>query len=312
MHAIITADSAFRHQVPSGHPERPERYTAVMSAIADSASSWQHYDAPHADVEQLLGVHSQSYIDGLFTQTSGLPLPDGRLVQLDGDTYAGPDSLDAALCGAGAACLAVDLVMQEQHKTVFSAMRPPGHHAEPDRAMGFCLFSNAAIAARHAQQKWGVERVAVLDFDVHHGNGTQAAFWAEKDLFYASSHQMPLYPGTGAREETGLYHQIYNLPLPQGCSGEQFLQGWRNILLPAIEQADCGLIIISAGFDGHRDDPLGGLELTAADFAALTTDIVQLAQKTANGRVVSLLEGGYDLNALYECVKAHLDSLGHN
>ncbi len=307
MTLILTDESAGRHQTPSGHPERPERYSAVLSAIAGAGLA--AVTAPLATREQLELVHSPAYLEMIFETLEGHDFSDGRLIQLDGDTFAGPDSLEAALRGAGAACLAVDKVMSGQACSVFSAMRPPGHHAEPDRAMGFCLFSNAAIAAFHAAQKWPVKRVAVLDFDVHHGNGTQAAFWDQPDFFYASSHQMPLYPGTGGADERGLHNTILNLPLDEGTDGTEFLAGWRNILLPFIAEAKCDLIILSAGFDAHSRDPLGGLQIEAEDFAALTTDIVHLAKDTAAGGVVSLLEGGYDLHGLESALAAHLNSL---
>ena len=231
-----------------------------------------------------------------------------RLYQLDGDTYAGPDSLEAGLRGAGGACFLVDQVMR-QGGNGFSAMRPPGHHAEPDRAMGFCLFSSAAIAARHAQDAHGAGRVAVLDFDVHHGNGTQAAFWDHKDLFYASSHQMPLYPGTGAADEGGAHNNIFNLPFAAGTCGADILAGWRDHLLPAVAGARPDLIIISAGFDAHKDDPLGGLGMSTDDFAALTRDIAELAADCCGGRFISVLEGGYNLDALGASVLAHLSVL---
>jgi len=311
MAVVITDEGALAHQVPPGHPERPARYKAVCAAIETAGPHWRSEQAAPASYEQLCLVHHSNYIDSIFAAVEGLDTAD-RLLQLDNDTYAGPGSLPAALNGAGAACRAVDLVMTEgQRGAVFSALRPPGHHAEPDRAMGFCIFSNAAIAARHAQEKWGTGRVAVLDFDVHHGNGTQAAFWSQKDLIYASSHQMPLYPGTGDKSETGDFGTIFNLPLSSGCSGEAFLQGWREHLLPRVRECGCDLVIISAGFDAHRRDPLGGLNVDTGDFAALTADIIALADEKAQGRVISLLEGGYDLDALRDSVSAHMTALGH-
>ena len=307
MTLILSDDSAGRHQTPPGHPERPERYQAVTAALA--ASGLRVENAPLARRDQLALVHSERYLDMIFGTLEEQDFSDSRLVQLDADTYAGPDSLEAALRGAGAACLGVDKVMSGTEQSVFSAMRPPGHHAEPERAMGFCLFSNAAIAAFHAADKWQARRVAVLDFDVHHGNGTQAAFWHEENFFYASSHQMPLYPGSGSAEERGAYNNILNLPLPEGTGGATFLAGWREVLLPFIAEAECDLIILSAGFDAHSRDPLGGLQMEAEDFAALTRDIVALAAQTPAGGLISLLEGGYDLQGLQTSVSAHLHEL---
>lgn len=307
MAIILSDESAGRHQTPAGHPERAERYEAVITAM--SASGLPVEGAPAASRDALALVHSTRYLDMIFDMLDGHDFADGRLVQLDGDTYAGPDSLEAALRGVGAALLGVDKIMSGQENAVFSAMRPPGHHAEPERAMGFCLFSNAAVAACHAMKRWDAKRVAVLDFDVHHGNGTQAAFWHEPDLFYASSHQMPLYPGTGAAEERGAFDNIRNLPLAEGTKGAEFLAGWREELLPFIAAARCDLIIISAGFDAHSRDPLGGLNIEAEDFAALTQDIIALAQQTSAGGLLSLLEGGYDLQALEQSVAAHLQVL---
>ena len=301
--------SAGAHQTPNGHPEQQARYHAVMTACQPHIDTfWQTDPAPEASYDQLCLVHIPAYIDGLMSDLAPAGLSADRLYQLDGDTYAGLDSLEAGLRGAGGACFLVDQVMR-QGGNGFSAMRPPGHHAEPDRAMGFCLFSSAAIAARHAQDAHGAGRVAVLDFDVHHGNGTQAAFWDHKDLFYASSHQMPLYPGTGAADEGGAHNNIFNLPFAAGTGGADILAGWRDHLLPAVAGARPDLIIISAGFDAHEDDPLGGLGMSTDDFAALTRDIAELAADCCGGRLISVLEGGYNLDALGASVLAHLSVL---
>ena len=307
--AFIIHEVSSQHEVPAGHPERPERHSAIINAMGDDFAHWAHHQAPEASRTQLELVHHVDYIAQIFAATEGT----NSLVPLDADTWAGPHSLETALRAAGGACLAVDLVMQGAASTAFSAMRPPGHHAEPDRAMGFCLFSSAAIAARHAQQVWGIERVAVVDFDVHHGNGTQAAFWDDGSLIYASSHQMPLYPGTGAASEQGAHNNIFNLPCAPGTSGTEIIRGWREALLPEIVEAAPSLIIISAGFDAHINDPLGGLGMQSADFATLTTAIgecaAQIADATGACHVVSLLEGGYDLDALGESVCLHLRAL---
>ncbi len=307
--AFITHEVSSQHEVPMGHPERPERHTAIMAAMGDDFAHWARHQAPQANRLQLELVHQANYVDEIFEATDGTY----SLVPLDADTWAGPHSLETALRAAGGACLGVDLVMQGLATTAFSAMRPPGHHAEPDRAMGFCLFSNAAIAARHAQKAWGIECVAVVDFDVHHGNGTQAAFWEDPSLFYASSHQMPLFPGTGAASEKGAYNNIYNMPCAPKMIGADIIKGWKETLLPEIVNAAPGLVIISAGFDAHINDPLGGLAMKSKDFATLTAAIVasvdEIASATGSCKVVSLLEGGYNLDALGESVCLHLREL---
>jgi acetoin utilization deacetylase AcuC-like enzyme len=272
---------------------------------------WTKRQAPAAGYEQLCLIHSPAYVETLMDELQTKAVSNECLHQIDGDTYAGPDSLDAALRGAGGACFLVDQAMREGG-VGFSAMRPPGHHAEPNRAMGFCLFSSAAIAARYAQTEYGADRVAVLDFDVHHGNGTQAAFWDRPNLLYASSHQMPLYPGTGAAHDRGAHDNIFNLPFAQGTGGAEILSGWREQLLPSIAACHPDLIIVSAGFDAHKDDPLGGLKMNTDDFAALTRAITELAANCCGGRVVSVLEGGYNLNALGASVLAHLQVLAEN
>ena len=307
--AFITHEISGLHEVPEGHPERPDRYRAIISAMGDEFARWTYHKAPKASRDQLELVHHSAYIDQIFDTISNI----ADLVPIDADTWAGPHSLETALRAAGGACLAVDIVMRDKAPTAFSAMRPPGHHAEPDRAMGFCLFSSAAIAARHAQTVWGIGRVAVVDFDVHHGNGTQTAFWDDASLIYASSHQMPLYPGTGAAHEQGAHNNIFNVPCVPVTSGTKIIKGWRDSLLPAIVDAAPELVIISAGFDAHVDDPLGGLAMQTADFATLTSDICacvqQIANVTGGCRLISLLEGGYHLDALGQSVCAHLRAL---
>ena len=304
---LFTHDSAQKHQVPEGHPERPERMQALSPILAERATTWHSETAPEAGHEQLQLVHPDSYLHWVYEQAANVQDAD-KPVNLDPDTWIGPDSLTAARCGVGATCAGVDRLMTGKSVRVFSAMRPPGHHAEPDKAMGFCLFSNAAIGAEYARKTYGLTRVAVLDFDVHHGNGTQAAFYGDGDLYYASTHQMPLYPGTGAADERG-YGNIFNYPLAAGAGGTEFLSGWRDVLLPAMLAAQPELIIISAGFDAHRADPLATLNVNTADFATLTDDIIRLAEETSEGRILSLLEGGYDLTALADSCAVHLDRL---
>ncbi|MCE2518054.1 MAG: histone deacetylase family protein [Alphaproteobacteria bacterium] len=300
---VITHDAFARHPVPTGHPERPDRIRHVWQAIDDGFSHLPKLEAPEADNASIARVHGERYLDFIARQQ-----PEDDLIALDPDTHMGRGSLEAGLRAAGGAVLAVDQVMNGATDRAFLAARPPGHHAEPDRPMGFCLFSSAAIAAQHARANHGLTRVAVLDFDVHHGNGTQAAFWDDGDLTFASSHQMPLYPGSGAAAETGCGN-IHNAPMRHGDGGAEVLAAWRDHLLPQVRAAKPELIIISAGFDAHADDPLAGLTMQAHDFHDLTVMIRQLAEDVAEGRIVSLLEGGYDLAALKASVTAHLTAL---
>jgi acetoin utilization deacetylase AcuC-like enzyme len=257
--------------------------------------------APEATREQLLLAHPESYVDAILAQRP----PPGRLVQLDADTVMSAGSAEAALRAAGGACAAVDAVMEGWAHTAFVATRPPGHHAEPARAMGFCLFASAAIAALHARTRWGVERVAVVDFDVHHGNGTQAILERNPALFYASSHQSPCYPGTGAASERGVSGNVLNMPLPPGSGAAQFRAAWEREGLPALRAFGPGLVIVSAGFDAHRADPLADLRLETEDFGWITDQLLDVA----GGRLVSVLEGGYDLDALAASAATHVRRL---
>lgn len=303
--ALITHPACLEHDTGPWHPERPDRLRRVLQALEHPHFSTLLRDlAPLATEEQLLRVHPPEYVQGILSVS---PEP-GQRVALDADTIMSTGSREAALRAAGGAVMAVDAVMEGWAKQVFVAARPPGHHAERDRPMGFCLFANAAIAARHAQARWGLSRVAVVDFDVHHGNGTQDIFQADPTLFYASSHQYPCYPGTGSAEERGVGN-IVNAPLPPGSGSAAFREAWEVLILPALEAFQPELLVISAGFDAHKADPLAQLRLEASDFAWLTGELMRLARAQCQGRVVSLLEGGYDLDALAESAAAHVRAL---
>ena len=258
-----------------------------------------------ADEAKLLLGHPAEYVDDLKDARAQAA---GHGVRLDPDTVMSPGSWEAAVRAVGAGVAAVDAVMTGKAHNAFCAVRPPGHHAEARRAMGFCLFNSIAIAAKHARKAHGAERVAVIDFDVHHGNGTQDIFWADENLFYGSTHQMPLYPGTGALAETGVGN-IWNAPLRPGDSGERFRDAFESRILPALHNFAPDLVMISAGFDAHKDDPLANLQLVEDDFSWATKALCDIAHSHAKGRVVSMLEGGYNLNALARSVGVHVKTL---
>lgn len=303
---LLTHPSGLAHETGPGHPERIARLRAVEGALAGpDFAALIRQQAPAASEAQLRLAHPQSHVDRIL---GTLPRP-GEIVHLDPDTVMSAGSAEAALHAAGGAIAAVDAVESGQVTRAFVATRPPGHHAEPARPMGFCLFSNAAIAALHARAAWDRQRVAVVDFDVHHGNGTQAIAWDDADFFFASSHQFPFYPGTGAASESGAHGQIVNAPLAAGSGRTAFEAAWSSRILPALDAFRPEVLIISAGFDAHRDDPLAQLMLEATDFAWVTDAILAIAARHTGGRVVSLLEGGYDLDALAASTAAHVRRL---
>ncbi|WP_029075766.1 histone deacetylase family protein [Kaistia adipata] len=292
------------HLVPFGHPERPERIQAVEAALADERfAPLLREKARMADVAMIRLCHTEAHLDAMRHYS-----PSESMVRIDADTIMSSKTLEAALVAVGGACQAVDAVMDDDAKNAFCAMRPPGHHAEPERAMGFCYFNQAAIAARHAQRAHGIERVAIVDWDVHHGNGTQAIFWDDPSVLYASTHQMPLYPGTGAASETGAGN-IVNAPLAPGAGSAEFRAALEGHILPALDAFRPELVIISAGFDAHHQDPLGELRLDEADFAEATDLLMACADRHARGRLVSILEGGYDLKALASSTAVHVERL---
>ena len=298
--ALFSHPSARSHATPAGHPEQMARYDAVMQALG--GLDLDRREAPLADAAEILRCHPQAYLDRIRAA-----IPDAGLAMLDGDTHVSPGSLEPALRGVGGACAAVDAVLAGEVANAFVAMRPPGHHAERQTAMGFCLFGNVAIAAKRALDHHGLDRVAVLDFDVHHGNGTQDLLWDEGRVFFASTHQMPLYPGSGAMSERGAHGQIANAPLPPGSDGAHARAVW-DMILERCRLWQPQLVIVSAGFDAHRDDPLAELMWDDADFAAITRAICDMAG-ACGAPVVSCLEGGYDLAALGRSVRAHVEVL---
>lgn len=298
---FYTHPAGLGHETPDGHPERVARLEAIYEALRDPEfADLVRRAAPMADEVEALRCHLPTYLDKVRAAR-----PDAGLAMLDGDTFMSPGSWEAALRAIGGVEAAVDAVLAGEARNAFVAMRPPGHHAERDRAMGFCLFGTVAIAAKYALDHHGLSRVAVLDFDVHHGNGTQDLLWDEARAMFVSSHQMPLYPGSGYASERGAHGQILNLPLQPGTDGRAMRTVWADALARVAGFAP-ELILVSAGFDAHRADPLANLNWLEADFAWLTHAICDLADECAGGRVVSSLEGGYDLAALAALVAAHI------
>ena len=305
---LFTHPSSLAHDTGPGHPEQQARAKVIHGVIEREEQKGGfadviRRDAPEATRSQLEHVHDARFVEAILSA-----VPSDGYVRIDADTVMSPASGEAALCQAGAVCAAVDAVVAGEADNAMCALRPPGHHAEPDRAMGFCLFNGVAVGAMHALEAHGLGKAAIFDFDVHHGNGTQAAFEREPRVQYLSTHQWPLFPGTGAKEETGVGN-IVNRPLPSGTAS----RAWRDVVegdvLAAMDDFAPDLVMISAGFDAHRADPLASLELVEDDFAWVTEELVALAKRHAQGRVVSVLEGGYDLTALASSFMAHLDAL---
>jgi len=303
----LTHTACLDHVMQPGHPERPERLLAVEKALGtEYFKDLVREEAPEGHLDAVALCHSEHYISELR-----YIVPSEGLAYIDGDTSMSPGSWEAIMRGVGGAVAATDAVMTGKVDNAFVATRPPGHHAEISRALGFCFFDNAAIAARYAQRKYGIGRTAVVDFDVHHGNGTQDIFWGDRNVMYCSTHEMPLFPGTGAASERGEHGNIVNAPLRSGDGSRQFQQAYDDLILPRLKEFAPELIIISAGFDGHSNDPLANLNLHADDFATVTRKLMDVAAQTANGRIVSMLEGGYDLEGLKVSVAAHAGALLH-
>lgn len=303
---LITHPACLAHDTGPHHPERPDRLRAVMAALdAPDFATLARTEAPQATDEQLERVHPRTYVQAI----GGIHPGADELAMIDGDTVMSAGSVEAARRAAGAVVAGVDATMNGTARTAFAAVRPPGHHATPDVPGGFCLFNNVAVGARHAQAVHGIGRVAILDFDVHHGQGTQAVVAPDPSLFYGSTHQFPLYPGTGFARERGIDGNVVNVPLGPNNGSEQFRMAWGDRILPELDRFAPELVIISAGFDGHRRDPLAQLQLETEDFRWITDELLAIADRHAKGRVVSALEGGYDLDALAEAAAAHVRGL---
>ena len=304
--ALITHAACLEHDPGPYHPECPDRLRAVLTALdAPEFAALIREEAPRATTEQLVRVHPARIVDAILA----IQPEEGDTINIDADTAMSAGSAEAALRAAGAGVLGVDLVMRGAVANAFAAVRPPGHHAEPSRPMGFCLFNNAGVAAQHARVAHGLRRVAVLDFDVHHGNGTQALFAQNPELFYGSTHQHPFYPGTGDAWERGIANNIINVPLRERDSSAAFHDAWAATIIPALEAFAPELLIISAGFDAHREDPLAQIRLETEDFAWITGALLAVARNHCGGRLVSMLEGGYDLEALAASAAAHVRGL---
>ena len=299
---LLTHPACLDHVTPMGHPERPDRLRAIERILEhERFAMLARAQAPAATLDTIALCHPADYIERIREAT-----PRDGLTHLDADTSLSPGSFEAALRAAGGAVQAVDEVIGKSVANAFVATRPPGHHAETARPMGFCLFNNAAIAARYAQKRHGVERAAIVDFDVHHGNGSQEIFWDDPTVMYCSTHQMPLYPGTGSLRERGEHGNIVNAPLDPGDGGPEFREAFETAIVPRLKDFRPELIVISAGFDAHARDPLANLNLLEADFAWATQKLMEIADADAEGRVVSVLEGGYDLVGLARSVAAHV------
>lgn len=299
---LIHHDDCLRHDPGARHPESPQRIKAVLSGLED-IKGLQRLPAPLATSEQITRVHPDEFWAGLQAQE-----PQEGRIAIDPDTFINSGSIDATLRASGGLCFAIDQILGDKALRAFCAVRPPGHHAEPEQAMGFCLLNHVAIGALHALENPDINRVAIIDFDVHHGNGTQAVFEKNPNVMYVSSHQMPMYPGTGYIEEVGCGN-ILNIPLAPGDGSAAFRKVWSTLGLPAIHTFKPDLILISAGFDAHQRDPLAQLEVQDEDYRWITEEICELAKENSQGRVASILEGGYDMQALATAARAHVQGL---
>jgi acetoin utilization deacetylase AcuC-like enzyme len=302
---LVTHPAGLNHLTPAGHPERPDRLRAIDKALeAERFQTLAREQAPMASLDLVTLCHPIDYVEEIRSAN-----PSEGMVRLDADTSMSPGTFEAVLRAVGGAAMAADEVMAGTANNAFCAMRPPGHHAETARPMGFCFFNTAAITARHVQRNHGLERVAVVDFDVHHGNGTQEIFWSDPTVLYCSTHEMPLYPGTGAASDRGQHGTIVNAPLRAGDGSDKFREAFETVILPRLATFAPDFIVVSAGFDAHMRDPLANLNLLEPDYAWVTRKLMETADTSARGRIVSVLEGGYDLQGLSGSVAAHVGAL---
>lgn len=308
MHPILLIENPnnILHLTPPNHPESPDRLKSVLAAFNHIDPSRSHRRFPRkAEFENICLAHSPDYVNQLLS----LNLKSGEQLMLDGDTCVSEGSIDAALFGVGGILDLVDAIAIDEYKRGFNGMRPPGHHAEKNQAMGFCFFGTAAIGALYAQQKYDFPKIAILDFDVHHGNGTQDILWAQEDIKFISTHECPLFPGTGMSHEKGRFGQILNIPIEAGCDGHDYMAQFRSLVIPFLADTKPDLLIFSAGFDAHANDPLANINFEASDFYTLTKEAMAACEESTKGRFISTLEGGYNLTALEESLIAHLEAL---
>ena len=301
---LITSDTYQNHNTGEGHPEKIDRVTAVIDNFKRLNNKNLIWKKPTKfDQSFLINTHSSEYID-LVSKS----FPENGLAFLDGDTVVSPGSRDATKDAVGSIISAIDGVQNKEFKNAFCAVRPPGHHAEKNKAMGFCIYNNVAVGAHYLLEKYKFSKVAIIDFDVHHGNGTQDIFYNNEKVIYISTHQFPYYPGSGTEQEKGKFNNIFNIPLPAGTNSEEYLNAY-EFVLKKIKDFKPEFILFSAGFDAHKDDPLAQLQLKSNDFYQLTKRTLELSKSCCDGKVVSILEGGYDLKALKESTEAHVNAL---